>query len=411
MTQNRREILKSGLGGLSTALLVPGMGVRAALAQGQSASERRLVVVLLRGGLDGLAAVAPVGDPDYASVRGQLALPQEARLPLSADWGLHANLKSLKALYDQKQLAILHGVASPYRERSHFDAQNVMENGTGRAYGAESGWLNRALMPMGLRDATQALAVAQATPLILRGQSPVTSWFPSALPGVRAAFLEQVRFLYDSDPLLREALDRGVSTKGMAEAAGYDPAQMRQGMGQGMGQGGPQRAIASLAKTVGTLIAAPAGPRIAVIEIGGWDTHQGQGAAQGRLAGVFNVLDQGIAALTAALKPVWDKTAIIMFTEFGRTVAPNGTGGTDHGTASAAFAFGGAVAGGRVIADWRGLRGSSLYEGRDLYPTRDLRGLWKAALGDHLQIPRAQIETAIVPDSGAVAPEKDLFRA
>ncbi len=165
-----------------------------------------------------------------------------------------------------------------------------------------------------------------------------------------------------------------------------------------------------LAKMAANLIASPDGPRVAVMETSGWDTHQAQGTTQGVLAFYLDDLDKGLKAIKETLGPIWDRTAILFFTEFGRTVRPNGSNGTDHGIASAAFLAGGAVNGGRVLGNWPGLKPSALYKGRDLAPTTDLRALFKGVLADHMRLARGQVD-AIFPDSGNVPPLNDLIRA
>jgi uncharacterized protein (DUF1501 family) len=353
--------------------------------------------------MDGLASVPPYGDSDYGRVRGALAMSrgQGGIQDLDGAFGLHPALATLKGVWDQKQLAVVHAVASPYRDRSHFDGQNVIETGGLRPNGLPDGWLNRALGPIGVDDPKLALAIAQSVPVILQGHRDVSSWMPAQLPQADDDFLARLKTLYANDPLFRGALDNAIEVDAVANASGMpmDPNNMR---------GGRAYRFEPLAKMAGNLIAAPGGPTITVLEVGGWDTHQAQGTTEGRLNYVLGDFDKGIKALAEAIRPIWDRTAILAFTEFGRTVAPNGSGGTDHGTASAAFVLGGAVNGGHVAGQWPGLR--SLYEGRDLMPTTDLRAVFKGMLGDHMHVARVQLDT-IFPDSGNVTPISGLIRA
>ncbi|HET8698461.1 MAG TPA: DUF1501 domain-containing protein [Gammaproteobacteria bacterium] len=360
--------------------------------------DARLVFVILRGALDGLAAAPPYGEPRYAALRGELALASPASsggaLKLDGLFALHPSLKSLYSLYGAGELAVLHAVATPYRERSHFDGQAVLENGGTAAPALHDGWLNRSLgaFATGAREA--AIAVADNVPLVLRGDRPVTSWAPSRLPDAPDDTLERIMDLYANDPLLAARLGDALATKELAGDAGGRP-------------GGQLPALASAAAR---FLAAPNGPRIAVLEATGWDTHANQGAEQGQLAARLGGLDAGIAALQRDLGDAWQRTAVLVVTEFGRTVAVNGTRGTDHGTGTCAFLAGGAVRGGRVIADWPGLAERDLYQARDLRPTVDLRAVFKGVLRDHLGVTPAALDTQVFPGSAAAAPMDGLVK-
>jgi uncharacterized protein (DUF1501 family) len=390
----RRDALKF-LGGLAACTALPGL----ALAQGMP-GERRLVFVFLRGGLDGLSAVPPHGDPDFARRRGALALalPGEANgaLPLDATFGLHPLLPELHRLYAARELAVLHAVASPYRDRSHFDAQNVLENGTARPYGRDSGWLNLALSDASRRAG--GVALGASVPLVLRGAAPVSSWSPSALPAPDPDLLERLGKLYRDDALLAKPFAAALDTQALME-------------GHTARDGAKERAtpVALLAQAAGRFLAQAEGPRVATIDFGGWDTHANQGTELGPLARNLRQLDRAVVTLKAALGPAWRHTAVLVVTEFGRTVAPNGSGGTDHGTAGAAFVLGGAVRGGRVIAQWPGLGERDLHEGRDLRPTLDVRALFKAALAAQFGASEAALEQRVFPDSRSVRPLEGLF--
>lgn len=399
MTLDRRSLIQTAAGAAALSVAAPRFSFAA------TPGDRRFIVIVLRGALDGLAAVPPHGDPDYARARGSLALPKEAILNLDGSYGLNAKLPTFKALWDQKQLAIVHAVCSPYRDRSHFDGQNVIETGGTRAIPTGDGWLNRALGPMGVTDPKLALAIAQSVPVILQGRQQVSSWMPPQLPSVDDDFLMRLKGMYARDPVLRTALDRALEVGAVANASGEgDMRQNAQAM-----RGARGYRFEPLAKMTANLIVAPDGPRVAVLESGGWDTHQGQGTTQGVLAFLLDNLDKGVKAMSEVLRPVWDRTTILFFTEFGRTVAPNGSQGTDHGIASVAFLAGGAVNGGKVLGRWPGLKPNNLYEGRDLSPTTDLRALFKGVLADHMRMPRNAVESTF-PDSANIAPLGGLIR-
>ncbi len=370
--------------------------------------ERRLVVVLLRGGMDGLAAVPPYGDPSYASARGALAFAGPGALggvlPLDQFYGLNPALDSVAPLFQKREALVVHAVATAYRDRSHFDGQDVLENGTATPHSTQNGWVNRALSLYGTEASRVGLAVGQGVPLALRGTVPVHSWAPGALPGISPELVRKLAYLYEGDGSFALALEEGVQSETLAsETLGDD---------NKMGPLGPQaNAFAKLAPDAGKLLAAKDGPRVAVMECLGWDTHQGQGTLKGRLADTLRAFATGVAGMAEALGPAWRDTVVMASTEFGRTVAGNGTGGTDHGTASAMFLFGGNLAGGRVVAKWPGLDSARLYQGRDLLPTLDQRAVIKAVLRDHLEMPAEPLDRAVFPQSAGLRPLDGLMRA
>ena len=367
--------------------------------------DARFVLVILRGGLDGLAAVPPYGEPQYAALRGDLALArpggEDGALELDGLFGLHPALTNLHALYRARELAVLHAVATPYRERSHFDAQKVLEAGGAVPSTADGGWLNRALTARAAAgDPRQAVALADSVPLVLRGEFAVSSWAPSRLPHTDDDTLERVRELYEAaEPTLAARLRTALAARAVAGGAGI-AGRMRGGVG-------PQ--VEPLAAAAARFLAAADGPRMAVIDVGGWDTHANQGGAQGTLAFRLRALDAGLQTLRTELGAVWAQTSVLVVTEFGRTVAVNGTRGTDHGTAGCAFLLGGCVDGGRVLADWPGLSVRDLHEGRDLRATLDLRAVAKSVLAKQFGLSAATLERTVFPDSAGVAPLDDLF--
>ncbi len=413
---SRRRMFALGAGLVASASIG---GIPVALAG--APTDRRFVVVILRGALDGLAAVPPYADADYRELRGSLALPDpgaaDGVLDLNGRFGLHPALQPLWTMYKAKELAIVHAVATPYRSRSHFDGQDLLENGAGEPHALQDGWLNRALGLMGggarLDGTRLGLAVGQTVPLMLRGKTPVASWAPTAMPEVDPDFLERLSALYARDTVLGPALKEGLRAQAMTDQVlGADEKNHGRMSGEKMYGAGarPIVALRPAANAVGRLLAAADGPRVAVLEMLGWDTHAAQGALTGRLAGVLHGLGDGLDALKTSLGPAWRETAVAVVTEFGRTVAVNGTNGTDHGTGTVAFLLGGAIEGGEVRTRWPGLTRSQLYEGRDLAPTTDLRSVMKALLVDHLGLPEDGVERVVFPNSRPVARLRDCVR-
>ena len=369
-----------------------------------AATDARFVLVILRGALDGLAAVPAYGDGAYASKRGALAITAP-QLKLDGMFALNPSLPQLHERFQSKELIVFHAVASPYRERSHFDGQDLLENGTSAPKSAHDGWLNRALplLPEAKQRATDrvALALAQNVPLVLRGDARVGSWAPSRLPDTDSDTLQRIADLYSTDEYFASRLQSALAADSV----------VGEGEGMGAGRRDPLNALNTVAAAAGKFLAAADGPRIAVLEATGWDTHANQGAERGQLANRLRGLDQALSSLRTGLAGAWARSAVLVVTEFGRTVAVNGTGGTDHGTATCAFLVGGAVAGGRVVADWPGLASSALYEGRDLRPTLDLRSVMKSALALHLGAAESGIEERVFPGSRAARPLQNLFKA
>ncbi len=395
----RRSFLATGT---TLTLLAP----FARLATAAPNPDARLVLIILRGGLDGLAAVPPYADPAYARLRGPIALAKPGGeggvLDLDGTFGLHPALANLHAMYRAREALVLHATATPYRDRSHFDAQNVLEAGSVSPGGADGGWLNRALAALdSAGEAPEAVALADSVPLVLRGELAVSSWSPSRLPVPGDDLLVRVRQLYwAADPALAQSL--------------YDALEVRAIVGDTNEQRMDGRAgvnVAPLAVSAARFLASPAGPRIAVLDAGGWDTHANQGGAQGPLAQRLRGLDDGLAALKSELGAHGRETTVLIVTEFGRAAAVNGTRGTDHGTAGCAFVVGGAVAGGRVLADWPGLAASDLHDGRDLRATTDLRALFKGVLHDRFGVGEAALARAVFPGSDAVMPLEGLTAA
>jgi uncharacterized protein (DUF1501 family) len=426
----RRDFLTAGALAAGGALLTS----RLSFANTPTTGKSRFVFVILRGALDGLAAVPPYGDRDYASLRHDLAMPANSVLPLNDLFGLHPSLTFLRESFGARELIVFHAIASPYRERSHFDGQDVLESGYTRAHAAQSGWLNRALaaIPEGRVSGTElGVALGQNIPLVMRGPATVTSWSPSKLAALDEDTLERITDLYSGDPLLAARLADALAADAIADSP-------MMSAGDTMNTSGAASTVGAAADPASTLAPNPRnkleaargggaryaevihaaaeflrrddGPKVAVFDTTGWDTHANEGAAQGQLAGRLAALDSGLRTLKQQLGPVWNDTAVLLATEFGRTAAINGTRGTDHGTATAAFLVGGAVRGGRVIADWPGLSSRALYQGRDLMPTQDMRSVLKGVMEEHLSIPARALDTTVFPDSGAAKALSGLVR-
>jgi uncharacterized protein (DUF1501 family) len=337
-------------------------------------------------------------------LRGPIALAKPGSeggvLDLDGTFGLHPALANLHALYRERQALVVHAAATPYRDRSHFEAQNVLEAGSaGLPGGAAGGWLNRALASLvAAGKPREAVALADSVPLVLRGELAVASWAPSRMPVPGDDLLVRVRKLYwAADPKLAQSLYDALEIRAIAGDANEQRMDGRAGL-----------RVAPLATAAGKFLASPNGPRIAVLDAGGWDTHANQGGAQGVLAQRLGGLDAGLAELKSSLGEHWSDTTVLVVTEFGRAAAANGTRGTDHGTAGCAFVLGGAVAGGRVVADWPGLGARDLHDGRDLRATTDLRALFKAVLHERFGVSESALATTVFPASDHVAPLENL---
>ena len=357
-------------------------------------ANRKFVVIVCRGGMDGLSVAPPIGDPDYRALRGALALGDTA-LRLDGTFALHPALTSVHALAKAGQARIAPAVATPDRARSHFEAQDVLETGTAGVYATSSGWLNRTVQALGK---VEAISVGTTAPLILRGTAPAGSWSPgreidttSRLPGL-------LQDLYRDDPLLGPALARGLQTEVLARETGARG-------GDAMMRGGGQAQGRDVARAMGDALAgflkAPGGPQIAAVSVDGFDSHANQ---LGLLNNRLSSLDALIDGLHQGLGAEWRNTVVLVVTEFGRTARVNGTGGTDHGTASTALVLGGALKPGGIIGDWPTLKTTALFENRDLYPALDMRALSKGLLADHLGVDRRALDTLVFPDSAAAKP-------
>ena len=368
-----------------------------------AAESNRFVMLVLRGGMDGLTAVPATGDPSFADARGVLGQFPSDPLPLDRSFALHPLLPQLHAMYGQGELAVLHAVGLPYRERSHFDAQQVLESGGQRPYELATGWLGRAIAARSAAQPLRAVALETAVPLVLRGPGEVDTWAPSTLPEPSTDLVARLEALYRNDPALAQALARARSLRTEPGMAANMPAQ------PGMAGGGRGAAVALARKAADFL---QRGSQVAVMELGGWDSHTNQALPNGATSNNLRTLDATLAALREGLQAggTWGRTVVLVATEFGREVAMNGNQGTDHGTGGAAFVLGGAVQGGRVISDWPGLAKKDRFEGRDLRVTTDLRAAIRPLLADHLQVPRAALDRDVLPGSSGLR-SLDLLRS
>lgn len=404
LAPTRRGLLVGG-GGLAASALLS----RRAWASASAPADRRFITIVLRGGMDGLSAVAPVGDPDYEALRSGIAISAKGDLPafaLDGFFALHPSMPNLARLYRDKQALVVHACASPYRERSHFDGQDVLESGQPGPGSTKSGWMNRVLacLPKGDRKdvASLGVGIGPILPLLMRGGEPVLGWAPPELPHVDDAVFDLMATVTAGrEPGMEQALmagrraDRIANPRsGGAEAAGTRRAADVM-----------TRSVAGMAR----LLVADGGPRLAALAIDDWDTHANEGGARGTLANHLHRLDDALAVLQSELGAAWQHTVVTIITEFGRTARINGTGGTDHGTATVAFLVGGGVRGGRVIADWPGLTTAALHKGRDLMPTVDLRSVLKGVLLEHYDITAEVLAREIFPESQGIPPMRGLL--
>ena len=400
---SRRELLLAS-GTLFAWAYMP----RLARAEGR---DPRFLTIVLRGALDGLATVVPYGDPDWVSLRGDNALTLEGKTPalkLNDYFALNPAMPNLARMYAANEAIIVHACATPYRERSHFDGQDLLESGLAMPRPSETGWLNRALTglaPAGWVDpkGSKVFAVGPVTPLVVRGPASVLSWSPQRVQPASADTVQRLLDLYKhADPKLAGVLEDSAKLTAIEHAGEMDekgtvanPAQVKAN-------------FAEVAGTAAKFLAQPDGPRVGALALDGWDTHFNEGIAKGRLSDLLGSLDVALAAIQTNMGSAWHDTVVALITEFGRTAHVNGTDGTDHGTATVALLVGGALKSGRVIADWPGLKEADLYEKRDLKPTTDLRAVLKGVLKDHLRVDERALAQNVFPGSDAVKPMANL---
>ncbi len=405
LNMSRRGLLATAAGfGLSLQLLaVPAIAADAAL------NKKKVIVVICRGGMDGLSVAPPVGDSEYHGLRGALAFGSDA-LPLDSTFALHPQLTAVHAMAQAGEARIVPAVATPDRARSHFEAQDVLETGAPGVYSTTSGWLNRTVETLSAHRKVDAISIGPTAPLLLRGKVQTASWSPGRGVDAEARLPTLLQDLYRDDPLLGPALARGLATETMAKdaTAGLQGGGTMMAGGKGGGGGGGAQGVQAgrdAAKTLGQSLAGfmrePGGPTVAAISLDGFDSHAGQA----------NLLTQRLAYLDAVLDgvhqglgPEWKNTVVLVATEFGRTARANGTGGTDHGTGSTALILGGALKPGGIVGDWPTLKQNALFENRDVAPTLDMRGLFKGVLAEHMAVDHAALDNTVFPSSSAVKP-------
>jgi uncharacterized protein (DUF1501 family) len=400
---SRRELLLAS-GALFAWAYVP----KLARAEGR---DPRFLTIVLRGALDGLATVAPVGDPDWVSLRGDNALTLDGKtsaLKLDDFFALNPAMPNLHRMFKANEAIVVHAAATPYRERSHFDGQDVLESGVEKPGVTYTGWLNRLLVGLAPGDRVssnggRAFAVGPVTPLVVRGPAPVLSWSPRrALPAsddtimrlldlYRHTDVNFARVLESRAKLTAIAPPGSMEQKPIGQISAPDLAQLRAYFSEAVG-------------TAAKFLARPDGPRVGALALDGWDTHYNEGIATGWLAQLLGALDGALAAVQDNMGPAWRETVVVLVTEFGRTARINGTDGTDHGTATVILLGGGALKGGRVIADWPGLKAADLLENRDLKPTIDVRAVLKGLLKDHLRANDHTLAADVFPGSADVKP-------
>ena len=396
----RRSFMKAGALTLLGMGSVPRFLIRTAYAQGTAARPKILIAVFQRGAVDGLSMVVPHGDPSYYASRGSIAVARpvagnaEATVDLDGFFGLHPAMASLKPLWDDQRLAIVHACGSPDTTRSHFDAQDYMESGTPGVKSTQDGWLARGLSVTSASGASPFRAVAMGTqlPRSLRGDVGAvamgavadfdvkqdmgrTGSGVNARNGFESLYEQGVRDMLHGTG--RETFD-AVKMLKAANPQRFPPAN---------GAQYPRGRLGESLKQIAQLIKADVGLEVAFADAGGWDTHANQGNERGQLAQRLTEFSQSLAALYRDLDDRMSDVVVLTMSEFGRTVRENGNRGTDHGHATAMLVLGGAVKGGRMVGRWPGLAREQLYEGRDLAVTTDFRHLFAEVAGRHLNVP------------------------
>lgn len=355
--------------------------------------DTRLVVIILRGAMDGLDVFRPVGDPHYAALRPTL---RQGTLDLTGFFGMHSALSPLMPLWNRGEMGAVHAVSTPYRDkRSHFDGQDILEAGSiGDNEPIRDGWLNRMLQTVPGVTGETAFAIGRDQPLIMTGDAPAARWSPEAELSLSPQAERLLSLIHADDPLFQSASADAMRIAQSVEMA----AQMGAAANDEMMADPMMAAVRSSAEHVKLAEFAAArlreDTRIASFSVTGWDTHLNQ---KGGLRNALGRLSDTILTLRAGLGPVWDNTAVLCLTEFGRTAAENGTQGTNHGTGGAMIYAGGALNGGRILGDWPGLAEADLYNRRDLLPTRDVRAYPAWVMHSLMGVKRRAIETAIFP--------------
>ena len=383
--------------------------------------DPRFLTIVLRGALDGLATVAPVGDPDWVRLRGDDALTLAGKIPalkLDDFFALNPAMPNLHRMFAANEAIIVHAAATPYRERSHFDGQNVLESGTEKPFTVATGWLNRllgGLTPEGRLSANagSAFAVGPVTPLVVRGPAPMLIWSPRRIPPAGDDTMARLVELYrHTDVRFAQVLEGRAKLVELAARSSMveKPAGPIAGpFVSPLVYAAQQRTyFSAVVGAAAQYLAQSDGPRVGALSLNGWDTHYDEGIASGTLAQLLGALDDALASIKDNMGAAWRETVVVLITEFGRTARLNGSKGTDHGTATVALAVGGALKGGRIIADWPGLKPANLFEDRDLKPTIDLRAVLKGLLKDHLRADEHMLAADVFPGSDLIKPMSGL---
>lgn len=388
----RRTVIQGAGAALMSSLLATRTGFASA------PTDNRLVVIILRGALDGLHALAPYADADYRRLRPRLALGRDGDpglIDLDGYFGLHPALAPWHDLYQAGELLLVPAAATDYSDRSHFDGQNMLENGSGRPYGARDGWLNRALLHLVDGDRRLGLALGPSVPLILQGSAGVQTWAQTRLAEIDDDFLMRVGLMYQNDALFLDAFH---------DATGALKPDIDTSMMKGRGNG---KEFSLAAQAAADLLSRADGPRVAVMQSQGWDTHFDQ---ERRLSALLAELASGIGTLKTGLGGHWQRTVVMVVSEFGRTAAENGQRGTDHGTGGLAMLAGGAVRGGRIAGQWPGLSERALHEGRDVLAVNRYESIFKSIMIGHMGIAQQVVEDMILPRTANLAPMDGLLR-
>jgi len=375
----RRDFLKAAPASLFLTGF-PNLGLTKASKDG------RLIVVNLEGGMDGLCAVPPLGDKTLRSARGDLLISDN--LALNPFFGLHPSFKNFSAMLANDEATVIHATAFPYTRRSHFEGQNIVETGILTPFSSKTGWLGRAMEVAGVGGRSLSLD----TPLLVRGNMDVEAYFPSDLRGSKTpnnTVLDVLKSIYDGDALeTTEVLQRQL-------ASSLDSPRLRDPEG--------------LATFAGKKMQESFGPKVAVIRVNQFDTHANQGTEDGAQSEQLEVVDNVFAALKSGLGQLWDSTVVMTVTEFGRTLGQNGSAGTDHGYGSACMIAGGLLKNAGIISDWPGLKPNSLFEGRDLLATIDMRSVCAACLEATFGIEHEQVAEEVFSDKAIKRIYNEIF--
>jgi len=357
MKISRRDFLK----GTATTLFLAGFNLPALAS---SSKKKNLVVIMLRGGMDGLCAVPVIGDKNFEKRRKSILI--ENTIKLNSDFALHPRLIGFNKCWKENSGTIVHATSIPYTQRSHFEGQNLMESGGRVAYQEKTGWVGRAMKLANLQG--DGLALSLPMPLLLRGIPKNNNYFPSDGRLPRKDTLDLLKSVYAES-----------SEDELLEMMNYIKKRKDEQMMGGTGNR-DKRKNKNLARQAATYLRKSDGPRVAVFEVNGFDTHAAQGGVDGTHTKCLVEMDEIINNLRDNLQEAYKDTIILTVTEFGRTIKQNGGNGTEHGYGTAIFMAGGLLKKSQVHTDWPGLKRKEMYEGRDLNATIDARSVYASAM-------------------------------